>query len=462
MKKIYSIIVAVIVTMTPTAAHAQQLNSGYFLDGYLYRHDINPAFANEQGYVTMPGIGNINVSLNSTLPVDKVLYNIDGRTALFLHPKVDADKFLKAVDANNKITANVMAQILGVGFRGMGGYNTFEVNARVNAGVNVPGSLLRLAKENIENKDYDISDFAAHAEAFGEIALGHSHQINEKLRLGAKMKFLLGVANLDADFKKARISLGENEWTGVTDATIHTNIKEMEYKTESKMRGPEGNESEHYYVSGIDNSKWGINGFGLAFDLGGEYKLDENWTFSAALLDIGYIRWSTDYVASTNGERKVSTDTYIFNLDDDADNSFEREGDRLVEGLSQLYELQDMGNKGSRSTGLSPVMNLGAEFTPDFYDKMSFGLTNNTRFGKYGWTMFRLSTNVAPTNIFSASANVAFGTYGASFGWLLNFHPNGFNIFLGMDHTLGRLAKQGLPLSGRGSLNIGINFPFGG
>ena len=82
MKKIYFIIVAVVVTMTPTAVNAQQLNSGYFLDGYLYRHDINPAFANEQGYVTMPGIGNLNVSLNSTLPVDKVLYNIDKNNPL--------------------------------------------------------------------------------------------------------------------------------------------------------------------------------------------------------------------------------------------------------------------------------------------------------------------------------------------------------------------------------------------
>jgi hypothetical protein len=81
--------------------------------------------------------------------------------------------------------------------------------------------------------------------------------------------------------------------------------------------------------------------------------------------------------------------------------------------------------------------------------------------GKYSWTEFRLSANVAPTNIFSASANMALGTYGTSFGWLLNFHPSGFNLFVGMDHTLGKLAKQGVPLSGRANVNIGINFPFG-
>ena len=92
---------------------------------------------------------------------------------------------------------------------------------------------------------------------------------------------------------------------------------------------------------------------------------------------------------------------------------------------------------------------------------MSLGLMNSTRLGKYGCTDFRLSANVAPTNIFSASANVALGSFGFSFGWLLNFHPNGFNIFLGMDNTPVKLAKQGVPLSGGGNVNIGINFPFG-
>lgn len=33
-------------------------------------------------------------------------------------------------------------------------------------------------------------------------------------------------------------------------------------------------------------------------------------------------------------------------------------------------------------------------------------------------------------------------------------------MFLGMDHTLGKLAKQGLPLSSNAAVNLGINFPF--
>lgn len=461
MKTIKSII-AVAIWGLASAATAQNLNSGYFTDGYLYRHTLNPAFGNDQSYVAMPALGNLNVGMNSNLRVDDILFNVNGRTALFLNPQVSTSEFLDGIHDKNKITENLRLQILGTGFKAFGGYNTFEINARQDLGLNIPGSLFRLAKEGIENKTYDISNFNAHAGGYAEIALGHSRQINDQLRVGAKLKVLLGIANIDANFKKAQLTLGENEWIGITDAEIQASIKSMKYEIEETERGPEGEETTHKYVSGLDIDSWGINGFGLAFDLGAEYKLDKNWAFSASLLDLGYIGWNNNYVASTNGERQINTDKYIFNVDEDASNSFENEADRLMEGLSALYELQDNGDMGSRSKALAATMNLGVQYTPDFYDKLSFGLLNSTRMaGKYSWTEFRLSANVAPTNMFSASANMALGTYGTSFGWLLNFHPSGFNLFVGMDHTLGKLAKQGVPLSGRANVNIGINFPFG-
>ncbi|MDE5634365.1 MAG: hypothetical protein K2I51_06845, partial [Muribaculaceae bacterium] len=46
---------------------AQNTNSGYFLEGYTYRYQMNPAFANDRNFVSMPALGNINVSMNGTL-----------------------------------------------------------------------------------------------------------------------------------------------------------------------------------------------------------------------------------------------------------------------------------------------------------------------------------------------------------------------------------------------------------
>lgn len=453
---------AAVACAVASASMAQNLQSSYFTEGHLYRHTLNPAFGNDQTYISIPALGNINAHFNSNLPMDNIFYNVNGRTALFLNPNVDTGEFLSGINDKNKISESVKLQILGSGFKAWGGYNTIELNARQSLDVNLPGDLFRLAKEGLENKTYDMGGLSANANIYAEMAFGHSRQINDQLRVGAKLKFLFGIANIDAEVNTARLTLNEDKWTGETDAKIQASIKSMKYETEEKLRGPEGKQSVHQYVSGVDIDSWGMNGFGMAMDLGAEYKFDDHWSFSAALLDLGFLGWSNNYVATTSGLQKVNTDNYHFNVDDDAANSFENEFDRLSEGLSTLYELKDEGNTGGRSKALAATMNLGAQYTPDFYDKLTFGLMNSTRMaGSYSCTDFRLSANVAPVKSFSATANLSVGTFGTAFGWLIDYHPNAVSIFVGMDQPLGKLAKQGVPLSKGASLSLGMSVALG-
>ena len=109
--KNYRIFLAVAALGMASAATAQNLKSGYFTDGYQYRHDLNPAFANEQNYVAVPALGNLNVGLNSNIGVDNILFNVDGRTALFLNPNVRADEFLSGINEKNKISEDLRVKI---------------------------------------------------------------------------------------------------------------------------------------------------------------------------------------------------------------------------------------------------------------------------------------------------------------------------------------------------------------
>lgn len=461
MKKITLYIVAIAIIASPATATAQNTNTAYFIDGYSYRHEMNPAFDNEQAYIAMPILGNINVSLMGNLDLQDVIYNVNGRTTTFLNEGVSTGEFLSNIDDKNKLTTDVKIGILSAGFKAWGGYNTVGINLRTNIGVTVPGSLFRLAKEGPANTTYDISDFNAHADAYVELALGHSRKLDDKLRVGAKLKFLIGLANIDADFDKAQLTLGENGFTAVTNATVQTSIKGFTYQTEDKMRGAEGEQTKHTYVNDVDVDGTGVNGFGLAIDLGAEYKLNDDWSFSAAVLDLGFISWSNNVVASTNGDRTFDTDTYIFNVDDEKSNSFDNELDRLVEGVSTLYELQDNGDQGGRTKMLGVTINLGAEYTLPYYRKLTFGALSTTRLqGNYSWTDLRISANVAPVSIFSAGISGSIGTYGASFGWIANLHMTGLNIFVGMDRTLGSVSKQFVPLTSNASVNFGLNFLF--
>lgn len=459
MKFKYLKIMAAMAALLPAAAVAQNTYSGYFLDNYTYRYQMNPAFGNDKNFVAMPALGDLNVRLSGTLHVNSVLYNVNGKTSLFTNPEVSVKEAMSKFKNNNRLDANVKIPVLSGGFKAWGGYNTVSINANVDFGASLPKSIFSLAKEGVANRTYDISDVRAHAMGYGELAFGHSRDIKEVpgLRVGATMKFLIGVANIDANFKRAKLTLGENEWTAVTNANLKGNLGGLQYET--KYDENTGRE----YVSGLNldgDGNIGPNGFGIGFDLGAEYQWND-FRFSAAILDLGFINFSKTMVASTEGNREFNTDAYIFNVDDEANNSFKEEWKRMRTGLSDLYQLSDLGERGSNCKSLSTTLNFGVDYTLPYYRNLHFGLVNSTRInGPYTWTQFRLSANVAPVKIFSADVNVAAGTFGCSFGWLLNLHTTGINFFLGMDHTLGKVTKQFVPLSSNAQFNMGINFPF--
>lgn len=460
MKQIINRLLAcAVISASISALQAQTSYSGYFSDGYMYRYEMNPALANEKSFFSLPALGNINAAVRSNIGVDNFIYNIDGRTTTFMNPKVAASEFLDGINDKNRIGEEMKLNVLSVGFKGIGGYNTISINAREQLNVILPGSLFELAKVGPENKTYDISDLSANAIAYGEVALGHSHKVNNQWRVGGTLKVLVGLGQVDAKFNKAQLTLGQDSYNALTNAEVNASVKGLKYGMEQKQRGPEGQQTMHSYVNDVDIDGAGPNGFGLALDLGAEFRLNDDWRFSASLLDLGFISWNETHQASTNGDREFQTDKYIFDFDDEAYHSFDNEVDRLTEGLANLYELSDNGDIGGRTATLGATLNLGAEYTLPSYTPLSFGLLSTTRInGQYSWNEERLSVNWK-SKVFAATANVALGTYGASFGWLLNLHTTGFGLFVGMDHSLGKLTKEGIPLSGNGHFNMGINFP---
>lgn len=442
--------------LLPTALRAQDLSSGYFVEDYTYRYQMNPAFGNSQNFISMPALGNLNVGLHGNLGISDVLYNVDGKTTTFMNPKLSSDEVLKNINDVNRIGTLDKIGILSAGFKAFGGYNTVSINAVADVSVKVPGEMFNLLKNGVANKTYDLGDLRASGVAYGEIAFGHSRQVMKGLRVGATLKFMLGGGYMDAHMRNANLVLGENEWTVTTDADLRSSVKGLTYKTKVNDR------TGHRYVNGIDVDGTGLNGFGMALDLGTVYETPvKGLTVSLALLDLGFISWNNDMLATTNGEKTFTTDKYTFNADDDAPNSFSKEWDRLRDDFSAIYELDDMGDQGGRTSMPHATLNIGVQYALPMYNKLTFGLLNTTRLaGDFTTTDFRLSANIAPCRIFSGGVNLGVGTFGASFGWVANLHLTGFNFFLGMDRVPGKLCKQGVPLSSNAQVTMGINFPF--
>ncbi len=455
-----------LLSMCSLHAMAQQLNSAYFTNDYKFRHTMNPAYGNEQNYVSMPGFGNVNVSLMGNFGYEDVIFDnpmfpstSKDRLTTFMNPYISTADALKGFNSgDNKILGDVSITVLSAGFKGFGGYNTVELNARTSFGVSMPYELFEFAK-NTGNRTYNIGNISANGQAFAELAFGHSRQINEKLRVGAKVKLLFGAGRGDVNIDNVKADLAaDDKWTVSGHAKSEVSVKGFTYKTEEKEYKEEGR-GTYQYVNDVDVDGAGLGGFGLAFDLGGVYKINNDFTVSAALLDLGFIKWSNNMVAVNGGEEFVFNGFHDVAVNEDRGGStMGMQGDKYADQLADFANLQDKGDEGGRTTGIGATLNLGCEYTLPVYRKITFGVLSSTRFrGDYSWTEARVSANWTPLKWIDGGVNMAFGSYRNSFGWVLNFHPKGYNFYVGMDHTLGKVSKEFIPLNSNAAVSVGMS-----
>lgn len=448
---------------------AQHLNTAYFLDGFAQGHQMNPAKEyDRQGYFSLPML-NINAGIKGNLALQNIFMpNPSGKgLTTYLHPDFSYEQAMKGFSDNNKIITDERIEIIGLGFHAMGGYNTISLGIRSNAGVNVPFELFSMTKR-LENRDYELDDFGVNASAWAELALGHSRQITDAWRIGAKAKILLGIGYAKVEMDDLALDLeNPGRWKAEAYATMEMGVQGFTWgptKTKSYHSKPGTYQQISFDNADIDGI--GLNGGGFAVDLGAEWNLEKDGLLdglkvSAALLDLGFINWSHVAKAYNKGEEFVFDGFKDIQVKGGPGRDLSSQTDELADKLSDLYSLQD-GGIGSKSTTLGATLNLAAEYKLPTYDKLRFGLLSTTHIhGVYTWNEERLSVNLSPVKWFEVATSLGLGTTGASWGWVVNIHPQGFNLYLGMDHTLGKLSKQYVPLKSNANFCLGINFPLG-
>lgn len=458
----------------PTAAFAQQaLRSGYFLEGYEYRHVLNPAYGpDRKGFVSFPFLGNINIGLAGNVGVSNFLYKTpDGNLTTFLNESVTYSDFLGGINQNNRLNVDLNYGIFSMGFSKFGGYNTIGINLRTNVSATMPYELFEFMKVGGkgDNTVYNINNIGLSSKAYVELALGHSRDINEQWRVGGKLKFLLGAYNVSAMVDEMEVKLTDEEWSIQGSGTMNLAMKGLKVPTYAESKNPddyEADKAQNINYSDIEVESPGLGGFGMAIDLGATYQFREDLQFSASLLDLGFISWgnNTRGVMSSKPWTFDGFESVPYDSNDEfgneKPNSLENQIDELTEGLEDYFSFQREGKASGRTTALGATLNLGALYTLPYYEGLKFGFLSSTRIqGKYSWSEGRFSANVAPTEWFDASVNYGISSFGSSLGWLINFHPNKFNFFIGSDHQFFKITPQFLPVHNANmSISMGINF----
>ena len=144
--KIYTLLTAAVLAGSCLTASAQALHSGYFLEGYTFRHQLNPAFSAERNYISIPVLGNINIGTQGNVGLGTFLYPQNDQLVTFMHSSINGQEFLDGLKNNNRINANINLTLLSAGFKAWGGFNTIELGLRSNTGMALPPFLRNTCK----------------------------------------------------------------------------------------------------------------------------------------------------------------------------------------------------------------------------------------------------------------------------------------------------------------------------
>ena len=449
--------IALALTLSAGLSAQTTLNSSYFMEKMTKRNQLNPALKTENNYVSIPSIGNLYLGINSNLGLGTFLYPRDNKLVTFLHESVPADEFLNKLTPNNTIELDLGIDLISFGFWAWGGQNTFNLALKSNTGAYLPREIFEFLKTGQEATGvtrYDMSNITATTSNYLELALGHARDITDKLSAGAKIKVLIGAAHAEARIDRMDISMSQNEWT-IKQAGHLQATSLLELTTD-----PETGEVTDYKVG----NNFGLAGFGLGFDLGATYKLIDNLTLSAALTDIGFMRWNNLTRAETDPNKEFrfsGFDNIGAEDDENGDNPFDQKADQLGDDLKALTKFYQSDTR-SVANSLRTTLRVGAEYAV-LDNAISFGLLSTTRFVGYRtYAEGMAAINFRPLSALHLTVNGSVSNMGSSVGAILNICAPGFNFFVGTDYFATQYSKQFIPINhARANLSFGFNITFG-
>ena len=454
MKRIFCIVLAALALgFSATAQH--NFRTGYFLDGYAYKHKLNPAFGNDRGYFAIPVAGFATVGVETNLSLSTLLYPTeDGNFTTFLSQDVSAESLLSKVLNNNPLNVNADVSVISLGFNAGKSFNTIDLSLKADARANVPGSFFSWAK--MYGNQWDLSSLSLNANARLELSYGYSRSIGDWFRFGVKLKFLAGLARAEYAMDKLTLDISTDTWKAEAQGNGYFAAPGIGFKTEDGMI--RGFDVPDY--STILDAALASRNFGGAVDLGISMDVLKYLTISASVTDLGFINWQGSRLGSDASTFEYSLYENIGAEGTDIGEQMETLGDELLDLISPRVigdeELKDM---------LSMTAHLGVELRMPFWQRLSLGALGTYRFdGPHSWWEARGSVNLALFRWFSLSGNYAYSTYGESYGAAINFHPKGINLFVGVDSFAPALnmTPQYIPdASLNTNVAVGLNIAFG-
>lgn len=445
------------------AAQAQYLRSSYFMEGTSARLQLNPGLQPTRGYFNVPIIGSFNMSASSNvLGTSDIIDLMDSGSDLYSN-----DKLFDRLKADNRLNVNLNTDILSFGWYRGKGFWSVNVGLRADFGAALAKDMFSMmrtmngfALEDVAgtNQSYSLSNQTLNMKAYAEIGLGYSRRITEKLTVGGRVKVLLGLARAEMNINQFDLDLEVPNLRNYQDDASRGELSPSDWYGKGYSYAAEGNVITTLKGGGMtfDNSGMiddfdldagdlGIAGSGFGIDLGASYKVWDNLTVSASILDLGFLKWkeSETTVATVTGGDEVTINSENY--------------DRYIGGDFLSFERFDFEEgspeKVKTRTRLYSTLLLAGEYGL-LNNKLSVGAMYTARFAEPK-TLNELTflATFRPKNWLNAAISYSpIQASGKSIGLAVKLGP----LFVGTDYMFfGGNSK---------SVNgfLGISFPLGG
>jgi len=405
-----------------------QNNTLYLMPSIPQANQLNPALRHPcRIYIALPVISSVRQSTRNTgFGFHDAIHTGTGAQSGTYY--LDIDNLDKKMGRMNYLLGNSDVDLLGLGLEIGEWYFTLGISNHAVMQVAYPHDVVSLKDGNWDVNSgtpipINLNNIGVDATAWNSIGVSASKEFGEGLRIGARVKYLNGMANVNT--RKSTIELNTTPDPITLDAKVN-------YKVNSSVPvtlgfGSNGLVNNVDFTPALHNlvGNYIFNGNrGLAIDGGLVYDLDEATQLSASFTDLGFIWWTG------NVNNFTGNGSFIFEgIDIDQYISNPNQGD-LLEALRDSLLNSFTASADTKSYVTATPVNI--------YGGITRQLMPNLKAGAMTWIEINsmqvrpsltFSLNFTPFNAFAASlsytlmnrkfdqigAGLAFGNRGAQF-----------------------------------------------
>ena len=331
-------------------AFSQQNFTLYNIEKISQRMYLNPAFKPSNTFLNIgiPLLSSqyLNVNNSGFKYSDLIKHRADD--SLY----IDYNNMLGKLKKKNYVSMTYQTDLLSFGIALPKSFLSFNVTEKMSFRFRYPKAFMEFVwKGNGEFLNQDMNfDFGVALTHYREYGLGYTYDINDKLTIGGKIKYLYGMENVYTERSAISMYTNANDFaiTAKSDILIHT----------------AGIDSASTGNIKINNYAFKRNNHGMGLDIGGIYKLNEKITFSLSIIDMGAIKWkhATDSYVSHNPNASFTYKGFDINklINNDSTNAKDA-FKSLTDSLTKVFKIDTLHH--SYSTNLSSQIYIGSNYS---------------------------------------------------------------------------------------------------